>query len=134
MRRHPALLVPLALLACPLGTSPAVAQNQADQTMYLQLYDSALRDLEKETSAVAALQAQLEKETDVVHGCGLLNESLTHLKASDKLLDNIETYTDKLRRGKDNRAAKAQRAAVAENIKLKEGDIARLCANLPPSS
>lgn len=134
MRRLPALLAPLASLAVLVCTPPVVAQSQTDQTMYLPLYDIALRDLQKETNAIAEVQGKLEKETDLVRGCGLLNESLAHLKASDKLLTDIELYTDKLRRGKENRAAKAQHAGVMEDIKLKEGDIARLCANLPPSS
>ncbi len=60
-------------------------------------------------------------------------DSLDHLKAADKLLTDIEFYTDKLRMGKENRAAKSQHATVMEDIKLKEGDIARLCVDVPPS-
>lgn len=132
MPRNPTLFAPLASIVMLLSGPPATAQTDADRTQYLPRYDIALRDLQKEVNAIAELQTQLEKETDLVGGCGLLNDSLAHLKAADKLLTDIEFYTDKLRMGKENRAAKSQHARVTEDIGLKEGDIARLCADVPP--
>lgn len=131
MRRSPARFLPLIAFVLLIPGPPLAAQTDAERTQYQPRYDIARRDLQREVNAVAELQSQLEKETDLVRGCGLLNQSLTHLKAADKLLTDIETFTDRLRLGNDHEAAERQHASVREDIKLKEGDIARLCADLP---
>ena len=134
MRRNLALFLPLASLAVALASGPpAAAQSTSDRIAFEPLYFEALRELEKENEAITALNTQLQGETDLVRGCGLLSQSLTHLKAADALLVKIDDYTDKLRRRSERQAAAKQREGVVETIKLREGDIDRMCKDLPPA-
>ena len=132
MRPFRALFVPACLALLATGQA-AQAQTEAERQMYEPMFDLALQKLEKERNAVSEVEAELQKESDLVRGCGLLNQSLLHLRQADELLGELKSYAQQLRRRSQIEAVEAQQASTRETIALREGDIERMCQDLPQS-
>ena len=132
MRSFHMLFVP-ASLAFLAAAPAAIAQTQAERQMFEPMFDLALQKLNDEQEALDQVEMQLQGETDLVRGCGLLDRSLAHLRRSDELLSELEGYADRLRRRSQLEAVQAQQTTTRQTIALREGDIQRMCRELPES-
>jgi hypothetical protein len=130
MRKRLTLIVPISLaVLCTAG--PVMGQSRATRDVFLPRYNANLEQLEKELEAIAELQSSLEQETDLIRGCGTLNDSLAHHKTAETLLVEMEDYAKKMRMDRERKASQEQLDTIQADIELKEGDIERMCSNLP---
>lgn len=132
MRRY--LALPIVSLCVLLAGPPAFAQTSQERTMYEPMQGDAIREYKMESEVMDGLRTKLSGETDLVKGCGLLDQNVAQLKKLEKVLDNLVLYDTKLRQVKERKAAEAQRTAVQEEITLRQGDITRLCASVSAPS
>lgn len=131
MHRDSVRFLLIGSLVLSAAAWPAAAQTQAERDQYEPLQGFAIREYQKENEAIVDLQKKLEAETDLVKGCGLLRESVGRLETVDKLLADLTLYATKLRQTKERKAAEKEREIAQENLKLKQGDIERMCAEVP---
>lgn len=134
MRYHLAAAQPLIALAIVLAGQPAAAQTAAERSQYEPLQGFAIEEYQKENKVLTGLREQLGKETDLVRGCGLLRDNVTHLEALDKILSNLVLYATKLRQNKERKIAEGQQTATREEIALRKGDIEKLCGSVTAPS
>lgn len=117
----------MMLVAAPA----AIAQTSADREMYEPMFDAALEQLNRKNEQIAESEAELGQATDLVQGCALLEQNVGHLSDADELLTEMHGYADRLRRRDQREAIEAQQAAVQEALEMRQGDIERMCQDLP---
>ncbi len=132
MRHNRALIVsvPLALLATG---SIATAQTAEERRLFEPMFDATLEQLNRTTEDIEETEAELAQATDLVSGCGLLEEDIAHLEHADKLLGDLENYADRLNRRDQLEAVQAQQEVVGETLEMRQGDFDRMCQDLPES-
>lgn len=118
--------------AIMLGAAPAAtAQTSADRDMYEPMFDAALEQLNRKNEHIAASETELSQATELVQGCALLEQNVGHLREADELLTEMHGYADRLRRRDQRESVEARQAALRETLALREGDIERMCQDLP---
>jgi len=131
MRRLNILILPLAALGLLVAVEPAAAQR--DVALAAE-YNFSAAEYNKEAELLVGLDKQIGGVTDLVKGCGLLDEKLTHLKLAEDLLGRMERSAKDLKRRKENESAANLRKNTLTAIDVTQADITRLCSSLPTTS
>lgn len=121
-----AICLPLAPLFLVAAAQPAAAQGES---FYIQQYNFAARDLNRQLSEIQDLRSRMQGERDFTVGCNLLSSVIYHLEESQRILKNMLEYLDQLGDVDAYNSSVTDYNNMVEDLNSSRDDYARLCAN-----